>query len=243
MKDAPETTAPESAVCAPQSRWTAGAAALEVRRSRASVAYPDALAAMEARVAAIRAEAAPDLLWLLEHPPLYTAGTSAKADDLLAPDRFPVFKAGRGGQYTYHGPGQRVGYVVMDLKRRAVTPPGPDVRCFVHDLEEWLIRTLAHFGVKAERREGRIGLWVAHQDAQGRMVEDKIAALGIRIRHWVSFHGVALNVNPDLSHFSGIVPCGISQHGVTSLHALGVKATMDDVDAAMTAQFKNVFGV
>jgi lipoyl(octanoyl) transferase len=195
---------------------------------------------MEARVEAIRS-GGEDLLWLLEHPPLYTAGTSAKTDDLLAPDRFPVFQAGRGGQYTYHGPGQRVGYVMMDLKRRAQAP-GPDIRCYVHDLEEWLIRTCARFGVKAERREGRIGLWVVHKDQFGIEREDKIGALGIRVRRWVSFHGVALNVNPDLSHFGGIVPCGISQYGVTSLHALGVKVSIADVDKVLIEEFKNVFG-
>ncbi len=207
--------------------------------------YPEALAAMEAKVEAIRA-GGDDELWLLEHPPLYTAGTSAKRDDLLTPDRFPVYDAGRGGQYTYHGPGQRVGYVMMDLKRRAL-PPGPDIRCYVHDLEEWLIRTCAHFGVKAERREGRIGLWVARKNELGPLQdnkpqEDKIAALGIRVRRWVSFHGIALNVNPDLSHFSGIVPCGISQFGVTSLHAQGVKVSMADVDKVLITEFRNVFG-
>jgi len=222
----------DAEICSPATRWTP--APLEVRRAEAAVAYPEALAAMEARVEAVKG-GAPDLLWLLEHPALYTAGTSAKADDLLTPDRFPVFNAGRGGQYTYHGPGQRVGYVIMDLKRRSAAP---DIRCFVHDLEEWLIRTITRFGITAERREGRIGLWVTHKDGR----EDKIAALGIRVRRWVSFHGVALNVNPDLSHFSGIVPCGIAQHGVTSLHALGVTPTMAEVDAAMVEEFKKVFG-
>jgi lipoyl(octanoyl) transferase len=217
--------------CTPAGRWRP--APLEVQRAEGLIAYPEALAGMEARVEAIKS-GTPDLLWLLEHPPLYTAGTSAKAADLLSPDRFPVFNAGRGGQYTYHGPGQRVGYVMMDLKRRS---PTPDIRCFVHDLEEWLIRTLARFGVTAERREGRIGLWV--RAANG--AENKIAALGIRVRRWVSFHGVSLNVNPDLSHFTGIVPCGIAQHGVTSLHALGVKPTMTEVDAVMVEEFKKVF--
>jgi len=239
MKDKAEDKAADNvdgmAVCGPQGRWRANSAPLEVRRSAAQVAYPEALADMEAHVDAIRS-GAPDRLWLLEHPPLYTAGTSAKSDDLLAPDRFPVFQAGRGGQYTYHGPGQRVGYVMMDLKRRA-NPPGPDIRCYVQDLEEWLIRTIAHFGVKAERREGRIGLWVAQPNGR----EDKIAALGIRVRRWISFHGVALNVNPDLSHFTGIVPCGISQHGVTSLYALGVKPTMAEVDDVLVDEFKKAF--
>lgn len=238
MRDDPALRDAASQTCTPAGRWLPSGAPLEVWQARAQVPYDEALAAMESRVGAIRADGAPDLLWLLEHPPLYTAGTSAKADDLLAPGRFPVFKAGRGGQYTYHGPGQRVGYVMLDLKRRAVTPPGPDVRCFVHDLEEWLIRSLRCFGVGAERRTGRVGLWVAHADGR----EDKIAALGIRIRHWVSFHGVALNVAPDLSHFSGIVPCGISQHGVTSLAALGVRPTMAEVDAVLIGEFKAVFG-
>jgi lipoyl(octanoyl) transferase len=220
----------------PAVRWRADAGPIAVRRTPGQTAYPEALAAMETRVAAIAAGTEPDLLWLLEHPPLYTAGTSAQASDLLAPERFPVFKAGRGGQYTYHGPGQRVAYVMMDLKRRAA-PPGLDIRCFVHDLEEWLIRTLARFGIMGERRAGRIGIWVT--DKLGR--EAKIAALGIRVRRWISFHGVALNVNPDLSHFTGIVPCGVSQHGVTSLHALGVTATMDEVDAALEAEFAAVF--
>jgi lipoyl(octanoyl) transferase len=199
--------------------------------------YAAAVAAMEARVAAIHAGGARDLLWLVEHPPVYTAGTSARAQDLLAPGRFPVIKTGRGGQYTYHGPGQRVGYVVMDLKARAAS--APDIRCFVHDLEEWLIRTLAHFGVRGERREGRVGIWIARPGGR----EDKIAALGIRVRHWISFHGVALNVNPDLSHFAGIVPCGVSGHGVTSLADLGVAATMANVDAALVAEFKAMFSV
>jgi lipoyl(octanoyl) transferase len=240
MKDALEK--PHTGQCAPQARWRPDAGTLDIRASAEPVAYPEALAEMEGRVEAIKAGSASDLLWLLEHPPLYTAGTSAQSSDLLAPNRFPVFQAGRGGQYTYHGPGQRVGYVMMDLKRRAAAPigskGGPDIRCFVHDLEEWLIRTIARFGVRAERREGRIGLWVAHNDGR----EEKIAALGIRVRRWISFHGVALNVSPDLSHFTGIVPCGISQHGVTSLYAMGVKPTMAEVDAAMVEEFRTVFG-
>lgn len=236
MKDTNDNPG-QTASCAPQVRWRSDAGPIEVLHSAEPIAYPTALAAMETRVEAIKIGAAPDLLWLLEHPPLYTAGTSADVADLLAPNRFPVFQAGRGGQYTYHGPGQRVGYVLMDLKRRACAP-GPDIRCFVHDLEEWLIGVIACFGVKAERRAGRIGLWVESKDGR----EDKIAALGIRVRRWVSFHGVSLNVNPDLSHFSGIVPCGISQHGVTSLAALGVRPTMAEVDAAMVAEFRKVFG-
>ncbi|WP_218823367.1 lipoyl(octanoyl) transferase LipB [Inquilinus limosus] len=196
-----------------------------------AVPYPEALAAMEARAEAIRAGTAPELVWLLEHPPLYTAGTSAQAGDLLAPDRFPVYRAGRGGQYTYHGPGQRVGYVMVDLKRR-----NPDVRAYVHSLEEWLIRTLARFQVKGERREGRVGIWVERDG-----VEKKIAAIGVRIRHWVTFHGVALNVDPDLSHFAGIVPCGLAQYGVTSLIDLGLPVTMADVDLALREAWDEVF--
>ncbi|SOD89199.1 lipoyl(octanoyl) transferase LipB [Caenispirillum bisanense] len=204
----------------------------EWRISDAPVDYPEALAVMEERVRAIRDEAAPELVWLLEHPPLYTAGTSATASDLLTPDRFPVYQTGRGGQYTYHGPGQRVGYVMLDLKQR-----GADVRCFVHDLEEWIIRTLAQFTVKGERRDGRVGIWVD----RGHGREDKIAAIGVRVRRWVTFHGIALNVEPDLSHFQGIVPCGIRDHGVTSLWDLGITATMDEVDMALKAAFSEVF--
>jgi lipoyl(octanoyl) transferase len=206
---------------------------IEWRISPGLVPYPDAVAAMEARVGAIAEGRASELVWLLEHPPLYTAGTSAKADDLLAPGRFPVFPTGRGGQFTYHGPGQRVGYVMMDLRRR-----GNDVRRFVRDLEEWLIRTLAAFNVRGERREGRVGIWVARKGGR----EDKIAALGIRVRRGVSYHGVSFNVDPELEHFSGIVPCGIAEHGVTSLADLGLTATMADVDLALRAAFEDVFG-
>jgi lipoyl(octanoyl) transferase len=195
------------------------------------VEYADAVAFMEARAEAIHAGEAEELVWLLEHPPIYTAGTSAKDSDLVDA-RFPVHRTGRGGQFTYHGPGQRVGYVMLDLARRK-----KDVRGFVHDLEEWLIRTLARFGVKGERREGRVGIWVARGSR-----EDKIAAIGVRVRHWVTFHGVSLNVNPDLSHFSGIVPCGIREHGVTSLADLGIPATMADADAALKAAFVDIFG-
>lgn len=193
--------------------------------------YPEAVDFMEQRVAAIAEGRARELVWLVEHPPIYTAGTSAKDSDLLDA-RFPVFKTGRGGQFTYHGPGQRVGYVMLDLRQR-----GGDVRKFVHDLEEWLIRTLAHFNVKGERREGRVGIWVVRGNR-----EDKIAALGVRVRRWVTFHGVALNVEPDLSHFTGIVPCGIKAHGVTSLADLGITATMADVDVALRSSFAEVFG-
>jgi lipoyl(octanoyl) transferase len=207
----------------------------EWRIGKGLVPYPEALATMEARVAAIRTGTAPELVWLLEHPPLYTAGTSAKPGDLLAADRFPVFRTGRGGQYTYHGPGQRVGYVMLDLSAR-----GPDIRRFVHDLEEWLIGALGRLGVKGERREGRVGIWVA----RGAGREDKIAAIGVRVRRWVSFHGVSVNLNPQLEHFSGIVPCGIAggaEYGVTSLHDLGVKASMGELDAALRVSFTDVF--
>ncbi len=205
---------------------------IEWQVSGAPVAYEPAVAAMEARVAAIRAGAARELVWLLEHPPLYTAGTSARASDLVEPGLFPVHRSGRGGQYTYHGPGQRVGYVMLDLRQR-----GADLRAYVHALEEWLIRTLARFGIAGERREGRVGIWV--DEGGGR--ESKIAAIGVRVRHWVSFHGVALNVDPDLSHYRGIVPCGISEHGVTSLARLGVTADLPAVDAALRATFNEVF--
>ena len=194
--------------------------------------YPEAVAEMETRAEAIAKGTANERVWLVEHPPIYTAGTSARDEDLLEA-RFPVFKSGRGGQFTYHGPGQRVGYVMLDLKRRK-----PDVRAYVHDLEEWLIRTLALFNVKGERRQGRVGIWVA----RGGVREDKIAAIGVRIRHWVTFHGVSLNVEPDLTHFTGIVPCGISEHGVTSLADLGIPVSMADVDVAMKQAFADVFG-
>ena len=209
------------------------ASPIEWRVSDQLVPYEEALAFMEERVAAIRAGTAPECVWLLEHPPLYTAGTSAKPEDLLWHDRFPVYQTGRGGQFTYHGPGQRVAYVMLDLKKR-----GGDVRGYVHDLEEWLIRTLARFTVQGERRDGRVGIWVAR--GMGR--EDKVAAIGVRVRQWVTFHGISLNVDPDLSHFQGIVPCGISQHGVTSLWDLGNTPTMQDVDSAMMAAWDEVFG-
>lgn len=199
--------------------------------------YAAATALMEARVADIAAGTAPELVWLVEHPPLYTAGTSAQAEDLLDPGKFPVFEAGRGGEYTYHGPGQRVGYVMLDLNRR-----GRDVRAFVRNLEEWMIRTLAGFGVNGERRDGRVGIWVARGQNGGLLErEDKIAAIGVRLRRWVSFHGVSLNVAPDLSHYDGIVPCGISEYGVTSLRDLGVDATMEEVDIALETSFAEIF--
>lgn len=201
--------------------------------SDAPVDYPDALRFMEQRVEDIHAGRKPQLVWLLEHPPLYTAGTSAREEDLLAPNRFPVYPTGRGGQFTYHGPGQRVGYVMLDLRRRS-----NDVRHFVRDLEEWLIRSLAHFNLRGERCEGRVGIWIARPGGR----EDKVAALGIRVRKGISFHGVSLNVDPELDHFSGIVPCGISAFGVTSLAQLGLTATLHDVDLAMKSAFEEVFG-
>jgi lipoyl(octanoyl) transferase len=201
--------------------------------------YPDALAAMRARVAAIRAGTAPELVWLLQHPPLYTAGTSANPADLTDPHRFPTYQAERGGQWTYHGPGQRIAYVMLDLTRPHGAIPARDVRAHVHALEEWMIRALARFGIAGERREDRIGVWVADR-ATG--TEAKIAAIGVRITRWVSWHGVALNVAPDLEHFAGIVPCGIAGHGVTSLAALGVSATLPQVDTALQAAWPEVFG-
>jgi lipoyl(octanoyl) transferase len=206
---------------------------VEWRVSDALVPYEAAVAEMEARVEAIRAGGADELVWLIEHPPLYTAGTSAREADLVEPGLFPVHKTGRGGQFTYHGPGQRVGYVMLDLRRR-----GADLRCYVHALEEWLIRTLGRFNVRGERRAGRIGIWVAQRDGS----EAKIAAIGVRVRRWVSFHGVALNVDPDLSHYRGIVPCGIRQHGVTSLVREGVPVGLPAVDEALRAAFTEVFG-
>jgi lipoyl(octanoyl) transferase len=201
--------------------------------------YAETLALMEARVAEIAAGTAPEAVWLLEHPPLYTAGTSANAVDLVQPDRFPVHVAGRGGQYTYHGPGQRVAYVMLDLNKR-----GRDVRKFVCALEDWVIKTLAEFNVTGERRTGRVGVWVVRPDRKGPdglPAEDKIAAIGVKLRKWVSFHGISINVEPDLNHFSGIVPCGISEHGVTSLVDLGLPVTIDDLDVALRRQFDVVF--
>ncbi|MEM7226261.1 MAG: lipoyl(octanoyl) transferase LipB [Pseudomonadota bacterium] len=212
--------------------------ALEWRIAPEPVDYPEAVATMEEQVAAIRQGNAAECVWLLEHPPLYTAGTSARDEDLLTPERFPVYRTGRGGQYTYHGPGQRVAYVMLDLRRR-----GLDVRRYVCDLENWLIRTLATFNVTGERRDGRIGIWIDRGRLGGPMGrEDKIAALGVRVRHWITYHGIALNVDPDLSHFDGIVPCGIADHGVTSLVDLGLPVAMADVDVALREAFEDTFG-
>ncbi len=210
----------------------AEASAIDWRISDELVGYEEAVTEMEARVAAIRAGTARELVWLLEHPPLYTAGTSARETDLIEPGLLPVHRSGRGGQYTYHGPGQRVAYVLLDLKRR-----GTDVRCFVSALEEWMIRALARFNLKGERRAGRVGIWIA--EGGGR--ESKIAAIGVRVRQWVTYHGLALNVDPDLSHYRGIVACGVRDHGVTSLAAQGIAVGMTDVDAALKASFEPAF--
>ncbi|SDO45657.1 lipoyl(octanoyl) transferase [Lutimaribacter pacificus] len=203
--------------------------------------YDTACRAMEERAAAIAEGRADEAIWLLEHPPLYTAGTSAKPQDLTDPDRFPVYPSKRGGQYTYHGPGQRVVYVMLNVGQR-----GHDVRHFVQQLETWVIATLAEFNVTGEIREGRVGVWVARPEkpltATGAVAEDKIAAIGIRLRKWVSFHGISINVDPDLDHFGGIVPCGITEHGVTSLVDLGLPVTMADLDTALRRAFGNVFG-
>ncbi|RAI55386.1 lipoate-protein ligase B [Roseicella frigidaeris] len=213
-------------------RAAIGGARPEFRISDGLTPYPLALEAMAARVAAIRAGTAEELVWFVEHPPSYTAGTSAGAGDLLD-RRFPVYQAGRGGQWTYHGPGQRTAYVMLDLARR-----GRDVRAYVHALEDWVIRALDRFNVKGERREGRVGIWVADR-ATG--AEAKIGAIGVRVTRWVSWHGIALNVDPDLSHFAGIVPCGLREYGVTSLHRLGISATMEEADAALMAAWDEVF--
>jgi len=209
-----------------------GTSGIEWRIDRTPIDYEHAVAAMEARVAAIRPGLAPELIWLLEHPPLYTAGTSAREEDLLDPQLLPVHRTGRGGRYTYHGPGQRIAYVMLDLDRR-----DRDVRCHVHRLEEWMIRTLAHFGVRGERRAGRVGIWVGQRGGE----EEKIAAIGVRVRRWVTYHGIALNVDPELDHYRGIVPCGIAEHGVTSFARLGVAARMSAVDDALRATFAEVF--
>ena len=206
---------------------------VEWRVSDELVPYPEAVSFMESRAKQIAAGDAAEQVWLLEHPPLYSAGTSAKAADLVDPERFDVFESGRGGQYTYHGPGQRVGYVMLDLRKR-----GRDVAAFVRGLEQWIIDTLAEFDVTAERRCGRVGVWVAHADGR----EEKIAAIGVRLKKWVSFHGISINVSPDLSHFGGIVPCGIAEHGVTSLKAMGKSADMTALDKALQDNFQRLFG-
>ncbi len=210
--------------------------------SKGLTPYPDALAHMEAQVDGILAGTAPEQIWLVEHPPMYTAGTSAKKADLIAPNRFDVFESRRGGEYTYHGPGQRVAYVMLDLNKR-----GRDVRAYVGKLEAWVIATLAEFSVQAGSRQGRVGVWVERPERpalpDGRVAEDKIAAIGVRIRRWVTFHGISINVEPDLSHYSGIVPCGISDYGVTSLVDLGIPATMDDLDMALERRFADIFGL
>jgi lipoyl(octanoyl) transferase len=222
------TSAGSSAVARPTTGWDL----VEWRISHGLVDYEAAVTEMEARAAAIRAGEAPELCWLLEHPPLYTAGTSARDEDLLTPDRLPVFRTGRGGQYTYHGPGQRIAYVMLDLQRR-----GPDLRAYIWRLEEWLIRTLARFGVEGLRREGRIGIWVVKPGGE----EAKIGALGVRVRRWVTYHGVALNLAPDLGNFAGIVPCGIRDAGVTSLADLGLTIAMRELDTALIEVFEEVF--
>lgn len=214
---------------------------VEWKSSTGSVPYDDALEFMESRVASIAARDSSELIWLLEHDPLYTAGTSSHDEDLLTPNRFPVFKTGRGGQYTYHGPGQRIAYVMLDLSSRS-----QDVRQFVAVLEQWVINTLSSFGVTGERREDRVGVWVRRPEKaplpDGTMREDKIAAIGIRLRKWVSFHGISINVEPELTHFDGIVPCGVSGHGVTSLYDLGITASMEDVDMVLKTEFSKLFG-
>lgn len=213
---------------------------VEWHHSADLVPYPVAVATMEERVARIADGTAAEAIWLLEHPPLYTAGTSAKVADLTDPDRFPVYEAKRGGQYTYHGPGQRVVYIMLDVGKR-----GRDVRCFVRQLEQWVIATLAEFNVTGEIRAGRVGVWVTRPDrpltATSQQAEDKIAAIGIRLRKWISFHGISINLEPDLEHFTGIVPCGITEHGVTSLVDLGLPVTMDDLDVALRRCFSQVF--
>lgn len=213
-----------------------GAAPVEWVVSEGLTAYDDAVAEMERRAGLIADGLARERVWLVEHPPLYTAGTSARDEDLIAPERFPVHRSGRGGQFTYHGPGQRVAYVMLDLKRRE-----PDLRRLIAALEAWLIGTLDAFNIRGERREDRVGVWV-HRPEKGAEVEDKIAAIGIRVRRWISFHGIALNVEPELSHFDGIVPCGVSDRGVTSLVDLGLPVTMPEVDSVLREQFERVFG-
>ncbi|MEM8949101.1 MAG: lipoyl(octanoyl) transferase LipB [Pseudomonadota bacterium] len=200
--------------------------------SEALVPYPDAIRFMEDRIEAIHAGSAAELIWLVEHPPLITSGTSAKAADLIDAERFPVYNAGRGGQYTYHGPGQRVGYVMLDLRKR-----GQDLRRYIHQLEEWIIQTLDAFDIKGERRGGRVGIWVARPDGH----DDKIAAIGVRVRRWITYHGIAINLAPELDHFEAIIPCGISGHGVTSFRTLGRQTTFGELDAVLKTTFETVF--
>jgi len=226
------------AVCASELPTATAVRGMEWRIAERPIPYPDALAVMAARVAAIREGGAAELAWLLEHPPTYTAGTSAPPEGLLDA-RFPVYAAGRGGQWTYHGPGQRTAYVMLDLTRSHGVVRAHDVRAYVEGLEAWLIAALDRFNIRGERRQGRIGIWVADR---ARGTEAKIAAVGVRVTRWVTWHGVALNIDPDLSHFGGIVPCGIAGHGVTSLHALGIPATMEEADAALMAAWREVFG-
>ncbi len=209
---------------------------IEWKFTEGLVAYDEAITTMEQRVADIHLGRAAELVWFLQHPPLYTAGTSADVRDLITPDRFPVHQTGRGGQYTYHGPGQRVVYVMLDLSRQ-----GRDVRKFVSQLEQWVIDSLAEFNVTAERREGRVGVWVSRGGGQNQAREDKIAAIGVRVRKWVTYHGICINVEPDLDHYSGIVPCGISEHGVTSLVDLGLPVTINDLDAALQRTWGDIF--
>ncbi|WP_082542404.1 MULTISPECIES: lipoyl(octanoyl) transferase LipB [unclassified Mesorhizobium] len=232
---------PERSLIATSFLPSPGSAPVEWRIEPGLTDYEDAVAYMEARADAIRNGGASEMIWLVEHPPLYTAGTSAQPSDLVDPGRFPVFATGRGGSYTYHGPGQRVAYAMLDLKRRR-----EDVRAFVAALEQWIIDTLAAFNVRGERREDRVGVWVVRPDRppmpDGSPVEDKIAAIGIRLRRWVSFHGIAINVEPELGHFGGIVPCGVQEHGVTSLVDLGLPVTMADLDLALKAAFEQTFG-
>lgn len=239
LSSLPKTTARDE--LAVQSSVFSKSDAIRWRIATELVPYEDAVRTMEEYVAGIAAGTRPEMIWLVEHPPLYTAGTSADAADLVQPDRFPVYKTGRGGQYTYHGPGQRVAYVMLDLSKR-----GKDVRAFVASLESWIIATLDAFNVRGERREDRVGVWVQRPEKgltpAGEIIEDKIAALGIRVRKWVSFHGISINVEPDLEHFTGIVPCGVADHGVTSLVDLGLPVEMADLDLALKASAAQIFG-
>lgn len=228
-------TKTESDTCAP-SLWNRKGEPVQWRIFDQLADYPDTLEHMRIAARAIADGEANEQVWLLEHPPLYTAGTSAKQGDLLLPKRLPVFDAGRGGQYTYHGPGQRVAYVMLDLKQR-----GRDIKCLVNGLEQWVIDTLAGFNIKGERREGRVGVWVKRPD-RGPLVEDKIAAIGVRVSRWVSFHGISLNISPDLTHYEGIVPCGISDQGVTSFEDLGQLVSMPEVDVELRRRFESIFG-